>query len=81
MWIFFSSAIASPNILGQLVQFWVGWNVLPRHLDVEVVESIFPGSSTCFHLLKLPGHYKDYTVFDRDIPAAIWSVDTGFGLV
>uniref|UniRef100_UPI0037E8F1A3 G2/M phase-specific E3 ubiquitin-protein ligase-like n=1 Tax=Semicossyphus pulcher TaxID=241346 RepID=UPI0037E8F1A3 len=72
---------ASPNLLGKLVRFWVGWDVLPRQLDVEVVESSFPGSSTCFHLLKLPAHCKDYNIFERDILAAIWSVDTGFGLV
>lgn len=72
---------ASPNILGKLVQFWVGWNVLPKELDVEVVDSHFPKSSTCFNLLKLPGHYKEYSVFERDVLAAIWSVDTGFGMV
>ncbi|KAK9513246.1 hypothetical protein VZT92_026795 [Zoarces viviparus] len=32
---------ASPSILGK------GWNVLPRHqLDINVVESNFPSSST-----------------------------------
>ncbi|XP_031726469.1 uncharacterized protein LOC116396175 isoform X2 [Anarrhichthys ocellatus] len=61
---------ASPSILGKLVQFWIGWNVLLRHqLDINVVE------------LKLPGHYKDYCNFERDILAAICSTDTGFGLV
>lgn len=78
---FFSPVVASPNILGKLVQFWVGWNVLPKELDVEVVDSHFPKSSTCFNLLKLPGHYKEYSVFERDVLAAIWSVDTGFGMV
>ncbi|XP_074519367.1 uncharacterized protein LOC141785115 [Halichoeres trimaculatus] len=72
---------SSPSILGKLLEFWVGWNVLPRNLEVEVVEGTFPGSSTCFQLLKLPGHYKDYNVFERDILAAVMSVDTGFGLV
>ncbi|XP_031171600.1 uncharacterized protein LOC116061499 isoform X2 [Sander lucioperca] len=72
---------ASPNILGKFVQFWVGWNVLPKQLDVEVVDSSFPKSSTCFHLLKLPGHYKEYSVFEREVHAAILSVDTGFGMV
>lgn len=57
---FFSISVASPSVLGKLLQFWIGWNVLPRHLDVDVVESNFPSSSTCFHLLKLPGHYKEY---------------------
>ncbi|XP_034054812.1 uncharacterized protein LOC117534690 [Gymnodraco acuticeps] len=62
--------------------FWIGWNVLPRHgLDVTVVESNFPSSSTCFHQLKLPGHYKEYCMFERDILAAIWSTETGFGMV
>ncbi|CAB1437079.1 unnamed protein product [Pleuronectes platessa] len=72
---------ASPNFLGKLLEFWVGWSVLPRHLDVEVVESNFPKSSTCFHLLKLPHHYKEYFNFERDIVAAICSTDTGFGMV
>ncbi|XP_034095626.1 uncharacterized protein LOC117561984 isoform X4 [Gymnodraco acuticeps] len=74
--------MASPVILGKLVQFWIGWNVLPRHgLNVTVVESNFPSSSTCFHQLKLPGHYKEYCMFERDILAAIWSTETGFGMV
>lgn len=78
---FFSILVASPSVLGKLLQFWIGWNVLPRHLDVDVVESNFPSSSTCFHLLKLPGHYKEYSNFERDILAAICSTDTGFGMV
>lgn len=78
---FFSISVASPSVLGKLLQFWIGWNVLPRHLDVDVVESNFPSSSTCFHLLKLPGHYKEYSNFERDILAAICSTDTGFGMV
>nr|XP_023666598.1 uncharacterized protein LOC111843331 isoform X2 [Paramormyrops kingsleyae] len=76
-----SKETSSPSLLEKFVQFWVGWNVLPTHLDVEVVESSFPRSSTCFYLLKLPGHYKEYSVFERDLLAAIWSVDTGFGMV
>ncbi|XP_059215999.1 uncharacterized protein LOC131993938 [Centropristis striata] len=72
---------SSPSILGKLLEFWIGWNVLPRHLDVNVVESNFPRSSTCFHLLKLPGHYNEYSNFERDILAAICSTDTGFGMV
>ncbi|KAF3841724.1 hypothetical protein F7725_023675 [Dissostichus mawsoni] len=38
-------------------------------LDVTVVESNLPSSSTCFHQLKLPGHYKEYCTFERDILA------------
>ncbi|TNN67621.1 hypothetical protein EYF80_022190 [Liparis tanakae] len=73
---------ASTSILGKLLQFWIGWNVLPRHkLDINVVESNFPTSSSCFHQLKLPGHYKEYCNFERDLLAAIHSNDTGFGLV
>nr|XP_055036497.1 G2/M phase-specific E3 ubiquitin-protein ligase-like [Misgurnus anguillicaudatus] len=72
---------ASSRLPEKLVQFWVGWSVLPRYMDVEVVESSFPKSSTCFHLLKLPMHYKDYSIFERDILAAVWSTDNGFGMV
>ncbi|MEQ2242558.1 hypothetical protein ILYODFUR_037015 [Ilyodon furcidens] len=36
------------RMLEKLVQFWVGWNVVPRSLDVEV-ENSFPKSSTCLN--------------------------------
>ncbi|XP_049453300.1 uncharacterized protein LOC125901610 [Epinephelus fuscoguttatus] len=72
---------ASSDILGKLVPFWVGWNVLPRELDIEVVESNFFKSSTCFHLLKIPGHFSTHSFFERDLLAAVCSVDSGFGLV
>ncbi|MED6234419.1 hypothetical protein ATANTOWER_029544 [Ataeniobius toweri] len=72
---------ASSKQLEKLVQFWLGWNVVPRSLDVEVVENSFPKSSTCFHLLKLPRHYTEYSSFKTDIIAAISTVDTGFGMI
>ncbi|MEQ2273593.1 hypothetical protein XENORESO_006221 [Xenotaenia resolanae] len=72
---------ASSKQLEKLVQFWVGWNVVPRSLDVKVVENSFPKSSTCFHLLKLPRHYTEYSSFKTDIIAAISTVDTGFGMI
>lgn len=72
---------ASCNILRFLMKFWTGWDVLPRSLDVEVVDGNLPKSSTCYQTLKLPSHYKDYISFERDILAAIWSSDYGFGMV
>lgn len=34
-----------------------------------------------FHLLQLPEHYREYSIFERDILSAVWSVDAGFGMV
>ncbi|XP_067223162.1 uncharacterized protein [Chanodichthys erythropterus] len=72
---------SSYNILRFLMKFWTGWDVLPRSLDVEVVDGNLPKSSTCYQTLKLPSHYKDYAAFERDLLAAIWSTDYGFGMV
>ncbi|XP_016343691.1 uncharacterized protein LOC107689983 [Sinocyclocheilus anshuiensis] len=71
---------SSYNILRFLMKFWTGWDVLPRSLDVEVVDGNLPKSSTCYQTLKLPSHYKDYAAFESDI-LAIWSSDYGFGMV
>ncbi|KAK0150313.1 hypothetical protein N1851_008765 [Merluccius polli] len=74
-------ANATPTELTDLVKFWTGWEILPPSLSVEVVEGRYPTASTCFETLRIPGHYKDYTSFKRDILACICSCHTGFGLV
>ncbi|KAK0153289.1 hypothetical protein N1851_005022 [Merluccius polli] len=70
--------VASPTELTDLVKFWTGWEILPPSLSVEVVEGRYPTASTCFETLRIPGHYKDYTSFKRDILACICSCHTGF---
>lgn len=74
------SLLASLEILGNLLQIWIGWNVLPKVFDIEVLESSFFKSSTCFTQLKIPGHYSVYATFERDLPAAIRTAESGFRL-
>ncbi|XP_059195012.1 G2/M phase-specific E3 ubiquitin-protein ligase-like [Centropristis striata] len=72
---------ATPTELTNLVKFWTGWEILPTSPSVEVVMGRYPTASTCFETLRIPGHYKDYKSFERDIQACICSCQTGFGLV
>lgn len=78
---FFISSIATPTELTNLVKFWTGWEILPTSPSVEVVMGRYPTASTCFEMLRIPGHYKDYQSFQSDIQACICSCQTGFGLV
>ncbi|KAK6320434.1 hypothetical protein J4Q44_G00095410 [Coregonus suidteri] len=70
---------ASSGTLAQLLTFWVGWEMLPPELRVEISGGTLPTSSTCFETLKLPAHFKLYMDFEKALVAAIKS--TGFGLV
>ncbi|KAF1374348.1 hypothetical protein PFLUV_G00228140 [Perca fluviatilis] len=70
---------ASSGTLAQLLTFWVGWEMLPPELRVEISGGTLPTSSTCFETLKLPAHFKIYMDFEKALVAAIKS--TGFGLV
>ncbi|KAM6950301.1 uncharacterized protein PEZ65_023334 [Lycodopsis pacificus] len=72
---------ASPEVLRDLMKFWVGWELLTRNLIVEVVTSTYPVSLTCFFKLKLPSHYQTYKMFHQDMMMAISSISSGFGLV
>ncbi|XP_076855210.1 uncharacterized protein LOC143510082 isoform X2 [Brachyhypopomus gauderio] len=72
---------ASPRKLAELLKFWVGWEVLPCELKVELSRGSFPTSTTCFETLKLPVHFKSYTDFEAAFMASINSTHTGFGLV
>lgn len=72
---------ASSDTLALLLKFWVGWEMLPPDLKVEISGGTFPASSTCFETLKLPAHYKTYGDFEEALVAAINSAHTGFGLV
>ncbi|KAF4073409.1 hypothetical protein AMELA_G00258440, partial [Ameiurus melas] len=60
--------------LKDLLKFWVGWEVAKESLAVEVVFSgDLPRASTCFCILRLPGHYKDYQSFRMDLIMCIGS--------
>ncbi|KAF3842608.1 hypothetical protein F7725_024559 [Dissostichus mawsoni] len=71
----------SPDILRNLMRFWVGWELPSRYLNVEVVTAKHPVALTCFTKLKLPSHYKTYEEFYQDMMMALGSIDSGFGLV
>lgn len=72
----------TPEELIQLIQFWVGWGVLPQNLYVEVSSDVaMPTASTCRETIKLPVKYSTYESFQKDLKAAVSSTDSGFGLV
>ncbi|XP_030227057.1 uncharacterized protein LOC115554440 [Gadus morhua] len=72
---------ASSGTLAQLLTLWVGWEMLPPKLRVEISGGTLPTSSTCFETLKLPAHFKTYMDFEEALVSAINSAQTGFGLV
>ncbi|XP_051809923.1 uncharacterized protein LOC110970857 isoform X1 [Acanthochromis polyacanthus] len=72
---------ASSGTLAQLLTFWVGWEMLPPELKVEISGGTLPTSFTCFETLKLPAHFKTYVDFKEALVSAIRSAQTGFGLV
>ncbi|XP_049420562.1 uncharacterized protein LOC125881509 isoform X2 [Epinephelus fuscoguttatus] len=72
---------ASQEDLRNLVRFWVGWELPPSNLKVEVVTSTYPVALTCFHKLRLPDHYQNYQKFHQDLVMALKSSVSGFGLV
>ncbi|KAL6475116.1 hypothetical protein MHYP_G00161560 [Metynnis hypsauchen] len=51
--------------LKQLVKFWVGWELPMKDMQVEVVQAAHPSSSTCCHILRLPGHYTSNEFSDH----------------
>ncbi|XP_031175655.1 G2/M phase-specific E3 ubiquitin-protein ligase-like isoform X3 [Sander lucioperca] len=67
--------------LKQLVKFWVGWELPMQDMQVEVVQADHPTSSTCFHILRLPGYYTNYQEFHDHLEGCIATNDTGFGLI
>jgi hypothetical protein len=75
------SSIASPEVLRDLMRFWVGWELPAKKLFVEVATSTYPTAFTCFYKLKLPGHYQTYPIFHQEMMMALSSVSSGFGLV
>ncbi|XP_049333312.1 uncharacterized protein LOC125801151 [Astyanax mexicanus] len=72
---------ASPAEVKNLLKFWTGWEVLPRELTFKIVKGNLPTASTCFEVLKIPGHYKDFESFRIDLLACICTHHTGFGLI
>ncbi|XP_056114359.1 uncharacterized protein LOC130090778 [Rhinichthys klamathensis goyatoka] len=72
----------TPEELMQLIQFWVGWGILPQNLYVEVSSDVaMPTASTCRETIKLPAKYSTYESFHKDLKAAVSSIESGFGLV
>jgi len=66
----------------QLIQFWVGWGILPQNLYVEVSSDVaMPTASTCRETIKLPAKYSTYESFRKDLKAAVSTIESGFGLV
>lgn len=76
-----SDFLASSSRLAQLMKFWVGWEMLPPELNVEISGGNFPTASTCFETLKLPARFQTYQDFEEALISAINSAHTGFGLV
>ncbi|KAK9971303.1 hypothetical protein ABG768_024677, partial [Culter alburnus] len=72
---------ATPEVLRDLMKFWVGWEVPCSKLNLVLVESTLPTASTCFERLRLPSHYHTYTALKADMMLCLRSVDSGFGLV
>ncbi|XP_070406291.1 uncharacterized protein [Nothobranchius furzeri] len=72
---------ASPDVLCDLMRFWVGWEQPMSKLYVKVVRSIYPVAHTCLYTLELPGHYQTYTTFHQDLMMALKSISYGFGKV
>ncbi|XP_039523838.1 uncharacterized protein LOC120476763 [Pimephales promelas] len=72
----------TPEELMQLIQFWVGWGILPQNLYVEVSSDVaMPTASTCRETIKLPAKYSTYESFRKDLKAAVSTIESGFGLV
>lgn len=75
----------SPNNLKKLMKFWVGWEVVPRTLNLEIVQSTgqnqLPKAYTCYERLRLPDHYTSLSAFTADMMVCLQSVESGFGLV
>ncbi|KAF4080356.1 hypothetical protein AMELA_G00169280 [Ameiurus melas] len=69
--------MACSKDLKDLLKFWFGWEVAKESLAVEVVNG--EPLPTCFCILRLPGHYKDYQSFRMDLIMCIGSCKYGFG--
>ncbi|XP_073767217.1 uncharacterized protein isoform X2 [Danio rerio] len=72
---------ASAKDLKNLMKFWVGWERMEENMVVEIVKSDLPKSSTCFCVLRIPGHYSDYQSFVSDLMMCIGTCQYGFGHV
>ncbi|XP_057183745.1 uncharacterized protein LOC130550325 [Triplophysa rosa] len=71
----------SSKDLKNLLRFWVGWERTEKNMAVEIVKSDLPRSSTCFCILRLPGHYTEFHSFSKDLIMCIGVCKYGFGLV
>lgn len=63
--------------MGQLLKFWIGWEVSTKCLDIVVEgDTDLP---TCF--LKLPKGYYEYDRFAEDMTMVVGMTDEGFALI
>ena len=82
---FYFFAIASPDLLRQLLKFWTGWEVPVQSLSLQVVQSRgrhhLPTASTCYERLRIPDHYSSFVSLQSDLMICLRSVESGFGLI
>ncbi|MGH0152725.1 UNVERIFIED_CONTAM: hypothetical protein FKN15_023209 [Acipenser sinensis] len=72
----------SQHELKNLIKFWIGWDMLPTSLHVEIKDDVdFPVASTCFETLKIPSKYRSYESFKEELVAISSSYNAGFGQV
>ncbi|MGH0140197.1 UNVERIFIED_CONTAM: hypothetical protein FKN15_071036 [Acipenser sinensis] len=72
----------SQHELKNLINFWIGWEMLPTSLNVEIKDDVdFPVASTCFETLKIPSKYRTYELFKEELLAISSSCNAGFGQV
>lgn len=71
----------SSDVLKKLIVFWTGWDVVPGHLEVEVVDRVIclPQSSTCFYTLKLHKNISTFDEFQNKLMTSISTSYAGFG--
>lgn len=72
---------ASSKDLKNLLKLWVGWEQMEENMAVEIVKSDLPKSSSCFCVLRLPGHYNSFQSFNKGLMMCIGTCKYGFGPV
>ncbi|RXM99709.1 hypothetical protein EOD39_10888 [Acipenser ruthenus] len=70
----------SQHELKNLIKFWIGWEMLPKSLQIKD-DVDFPVASTCFETLKIPSKYRTYESFREELVAISSSSNAGFGQV
>lgn len=68
--------------MGQLLKFWIGWEVSTKRLDIVVEgDADLPKSTSWFCFLKLPKEYYEYERFAEDVTMVVGMTDEGFPLI